>query len=145
MRITGTKGSCDYGVITADGKPGESVMSWRYYLQDASFLVGLSGEDVSLLKLLHEALREPVWPLNLGRKSYVPSTPVYLKDGLWDGDLLTVLQRYPLPAGLEPRVRAILDDPAGTGGEVRTDYPLDFARRRFGVRPVRVEFLTVTT
>lgn len=138
----GNLGRREYGVAKADGSRGESVMSWRYYLQDASFLVGLSSEETGLLERIHTALREPVWPLYLGRKAYVPSAPVYLPDGLQDGDLLTVLQRY--EPGLDPRVRVTLDDPEGTAGEVRADLPLDFAARRFGLRPVRVTFLTVT-
>ncbi|HEY3365983.1 MAG TPA: type I-E CRISPR-associated protein Cas5/CasD [Symbiobacteriaceae bacterium] len=137
----GRLGHREYGVAKADGSKGESVMSWRYYLQDASFLVGLeSGED-DLLQHLQAALKQPVWALSLGRKSYVPSVPVFLRDGLQDGDLETVLGRYPLAdqANGEAggRVRVILDDPRG--GEVRADLPLDFARRRFGIRPVRVE------
>jgi CRISPR system Cascade subunit CasD len=139
----GRLGRREYGVITADGKPGGSVMSWRFYLQHASFLVGLASADEDLLVRLHDALREPVWPLYLGRKSYVPSSSVYLKDGLYDAALLDAFSGYRLAPGLDPRVRVMLDDPTGRGGEVRTDVPLDFAARRFGARPVYVDFVTV--
>lgn len=143
----GKLGCREYGVAKADGSKGEPVMSWRYYLQDASFLVGLESTDHELLELLHAALEAPVWPLFLGRKAYVPGTPVYLPDGLQDGDLLTVLTRYPLSTAtageMVERVRVILDHPNAHGGEVRTDLPLDFARRQFGVRHVRVETVTV--
>ena len=59
-----------------------TVVSPRYYLADACFLVGLEGEDEPLLRQLHQALRQPVWPLALGRKSFAPAGPVYLPDGL---------------------------------------------------------------
>lgn len=135
----GNLGHRQYGVIKADGSGLESVMSWRYYLQDASFLVGLESEDHNLLQRLHEALRHPVWPLYLGRKSYVPSTPVFVPDGLRDGDLLTVLAD-----GVQERVPVILDDPTGMGEEWREDVPLDFTQRRFGVRRVCVEWIGIS-
>lgn len=141
----GKLGRREYGVAKADGSKGDPVMSWRYYLQDASFLVGLESEDHALLERLQGALKAPVWPLFLGRKSYVPSVPVYLTDGLQDGDLLTVLSRYPLSTGGDGagKVRVILDHADAQGSEVRADLPLDFARRRFGIRYVRVDTLSV--
>lgn len=140
----GRLGSRKYGVAKADGGKPESVMSWRYYLQDASFLVGLESEDAALLERLHAALREPVWPLYLGRKSYVPGLPIFLPDGLQEGDVEAVLARYPRrePWG-DDRVRMVVDQSLA-GGEVRTDVPLDFARRRFAVRHVRSYSIIIT-
>ena len=133
----GKLGHREYGVAKADGARPEAVMSWRYYLQDADFLVGLQGDDAALLHRLHDALASPVWPLFLGRKSYVPGAPVHLKDGVQDGDFLEVLAGYPFSgSGEAGQVRALVDDPDGAGDEVRTDVPLDFARRRFGARRV---------
>jgi CRISPR system Cascade subunit CasD len=57
----------------------EAVQSWRWFLQDASFLVALCG-DVEILQRVDAALRHPVWPVYLGRKAFVPSRPVF--DGL---------------------------------------------------------------
>jgi CRISPR-associated Cas5-like protein len=74
----------EYGVITADGKNGGTVTSSRYYLSDADFIVGLEGRteaDVELLLTINEALRNPRWQVFLGRKSYLPSVPVYLPKG----------------------------------------------------------------
>lgn len=140
----GRLGSRKYGVAKADGGKPESVMSWRYYLQDASFLVGLESEDTALLERLHAALREPVWPLYLGRKSYVPSLPVFLVEGLQDGDLEAVLARFPRRGSTnDERVRIVVDHDEA-GGEVRTDVPLDFERRRFAVRHVRSYSIMLT-
>src|SRR5947209_8529378 len=64
-------------VLRADTTKGtqDTVLSERFYLADADFLVGLAG-DRAFLDRLAAALREPVWPLFLGRKSFVPSLPV---------------------------------------------------------------------
>ncbi|MBU1405405.1 MAG: type I-E CRISPR-associated protein Cas5/CasD, partial [Proteobacteria bacterium] len=57
-------------IIKADGKPSkDGVVSQRFYLADAAFLVGLEGDDRVFLEKVHAALRNPVWPLALGRKS----------------------------------------------------------------------------
>jgi CRISPR system Cascade subunit CasD len=72
-----------------------SVVGNRYYLADACFLVGLGSDNLTLLQDLDRALADPAWPLFLGRKSFVPSAPVRLKDGLREGiDLLDALRNY---------------------------------------------------
>ncbi len=54
----------------------ETVLSERYYLSDAHFLVGLESDDEALLRALDAALAAPYWPLCLGRKAFVPAWPV---------------------------------------------------------------------
>jgi CRISPR-associated protein Cas5/CasD subtype I-E len=67
--------ACDYhtarDVLRADTKSGrqETVVSYRYYLADADFLVALDGNH-DLLGTLHAAVEAPKWPLYLGRKSF---------------------------------------------------------------------------
>ena len=46
-----------------------SYVTYRHYLQDAVFLAGLESEDEALLRELEAALRHPVYPLYLGRRS----------------------------------------------------------------------------
>lgn len=72
------------GVLVASGKadPRRTVVSPRHYLADAVFLVGLEGRDQALLERIQQALRAPFWPLCLGRKSFVPGSPVWLPEGL---------------------------------------------------------------
>lgn len=61
-------------VIAADeSKVHPTTLSRRYYLADAVFLVGLEGEDQGLLERAHRALKNPFWPLFLGRKGYLPA------------------------------------------------------------------------
>ena len=50
-----------------DRKKGKApYVTYRHYLQDAVFLVGLESEDTALLQELETALKHPVYPLYLG-------------------------------------------------------------------------------
>lgn len=134
------------GILKASGQVERKnlVVSNRYYLSDARFLVGLQGDDLDLLTRLHAALRDPVWPLYLGRKAFVPGEPVWLEDGLLpDTGLRTAVETYPWlgPEDKKPeaQVRLVVED--RNGPEVRPDQPLSFAERRFAPRRVRTEFI----
>lgn len=125
------------------GRPKDCEPSVRYYLADACFLVGLEGEDLGLLETLHQALRNPHWPLYLGRKAFVPGEPVWLPDGLRPGGRLEeALHTYAWlgsDARSRPeRLRWVLEDP--DGAEVRPDQPISFAERRFAPRRVTTRF-----
>ncbi|HOJ68780.1 MAG TPA: type I-E CRISPR-associated protein Cas5/CasD, partial [Candidatus Hydrogenedentes bacterium] len=68
----------DYHTVGAGGisrrsaegglRHGETMLTLREYLGDASFLVALWGEP-ALVAQLHAALLNPVWPLYLGRRA----------------------------------------------------------------------------
>lgn len=131
-------------IISADrSKIHETAVTTRYYLADAIFLVGLEGQDRALLEKCDAALRNPVWPLALGRKSYVPSEPIWMKDGLQDAPLRDVLARWPWIASPwkweEPPERLLVSFESEDGsGVLKMDQPLSsFAERRFVVRFVR--------
>lgn len=134
------------GVVNAEGKVklDRTVISPRYYLSDAVFLVGLEGNDISLLERIQAALRAPVWPLALGRKSFVPSMPVAMPDGVQPMDLPTALQSWPslVPWASGSTLRLALED--SREGSVRLDQPVGpFAERRFGPRFVKQEVMHV--
>lgn len=134
------------GVLNASGKAdlGRTVISPRYYLSDAVFLVGLEGADITLLERIQAALLAPVWPLALGRKSFVPSMPVALADGLRSEDLPAALRTWPplVPWAPGSSIRLALEDPKE--GSVRLDQPVGpFATRRFGPRFVRQDVMHV--
>lgn len=119
-----------YGVITAEGKPGRTVLSDRFYLVDAEFLVGLEGEDRQLLARCHEALGRPHWPMHLGRKAFTPGLPVRLPDGLSDLPLEQALRRYPwrpTPRWSRPEedLRLVLESAQPTT-MARYDQPISF-------------------
>ncbi|RRV41570.1 type I-E CRISPR-associated protein Cas5/CasD [Pseudomonas sp. o96-267] len=137
------------GVLIATGKSDlrRTVVSPRYYLCDAAFLVGLEGTDEALLALIHTALRAPHWPLALGRKSFVPGMPVWLPDGLSPLPLEAALAQYPRLVSarrgdLQPTLRCLLED--DQEGAIRLDQPVaPFAERRFGPRFVKSGVLHV--
>ncbi|PRY64143.1 CRISPR-associated Cas5e family protein [Vreelandella songnenensis] len=135
------------GVIASSGKvdANRTVVSQRYYLSDAVFLVALEGER-ELLAHIHEALRTPYWPLSLGRKSFIPSRPVFMQDGLHEGRLLDVLGSAALLTDHGTRQdaeqrRVVLED--ADEGTIRVDQPIaPFSERRFGPRFVKTLQLT---
>jgi CRISPR system Cascade subunit CasD len=126
-------------VIRASGDSREkTVVSRRFYLADADFLVGLEGEDLGLLREIDDALQNPCWPLFLGRKAFPPSQPVHLPDGLQPAkNLYEALTQYP---NRHPSSRFILEDRQGEA--VRVDQPVaPFSERRFGPRRVTVKIV----
>src|SRR5262249_3352654 len=130
-------------VIRADGSGRqETVVSHRFYLADADFLVALEGKR-ELLNRLNAALQHPVWPLYLGRKAFVPGVPVWLPDGLHpESELGEALVSYPLRLprhNASHNLRLVLEDEHGP--EVRPDVPLSFSARTFTTRRVRTELL----
>ena len=133
------------GVLIASGKVDRerTVVSPRYYLADACFLVGLDGDDRDLLEKIHRGLRAPFWPMALGRKGFVPTAPVWLPDGLCDADLRQALANYPslTPDRPTKEPRRLLLEHASSGA-VRLDQPVaPYAQRRFGPRFVETTFL----
>jgi CRISPR system Cascade subunit CasD len=128
-------------VIKASSTPsktGEAVVSRRFYLADADFLVGLEGEDLGFLKEIDAALKNPCWPLFLGRKAFPPGKPVYVPDSLQPGkDLHQALTQYlPMPTSF----RLIVED--HEGDTIRVDQPdAPFIERRFAPRRVTVKIM----
>ncbi len=132
-------------VLDSNGKSTrDSIVTNRYYLSDAAFLVGLEGER-TLLQTLTAALLNPVWSIYLGRKAFTPSVPVWLHDGLQEGKTLEqVFCQYGWivrwKEGTAPKeVRAVLEAP--DGNQAVTDVPISFAERRFSSRRVRASLL----
>ncbi|MBZ0070445.1 MAG: type I-E CRISPR-associated protein Cas5/CasD [Gammaproteobacteria bacterium] len=132
------------GSLSDDG-----VTSQRHYLADAVFLVGLEGADRNLLERAHAALQNPVWLLALGRKSYVPSEPVWLDNSVVDAPLLEALAAKPWIAtprrweSAPERLLVSIESQDGSGA-LRMDQPLSsFAERRFGARYVRSKWMAL--
>ncbi len=137
-------------IISADrSKHHETAVTTRDYLADAAFLIGLEGSDRSLLERAHVALCNPVWPLALGRKSYVPAESVWLADGLVDSPLVPALASWPWLGTARrgetapERLLVSLESHDGSGA-LRMDQLLSsFAERRFGARQVRSDWVTL--
>lgn len=123
-------------------KEKDPRVTYRHYLCDAVFLVGLESDDCVWLGSLEAALRRPVYPLFLGRRSCPPTLPLCL--GLRDARLEDALSTEPLLVnprrGESGRLRLVIDAEVGT--PVR-DLPFSFSpfHRRFGFRSVRETFV----
>lgn len=135
-------------IISADrSKIHETAVTTRDYLADAAFLVGLVGEDRILLERIHAALRDPVWPLALGRKSYVPSESIWMENAVQDVPLRETLARCPWIATLRkweelPEKLLVSFESEDGSGVLKMDQPLSsFAERRFGARFVHSEWI----
>jgi CRISPR system Cascade subunit CasD len=128
----------------------ETTVSPRYYLADARFLVGLQSDDLGWLQTLEGKLKNPCWPLFLGRKAFAPSLPIHLpKSGLRVGEVKEVLAAEPwhalshkelsLAQETEP-LRLVLQTDDPRLGVAVGDVPRDFERRHFGLRYLRGDF-----
>jgi CRISPR system Cascade subunit CasD len=51
-------------------------LSERYYLSDAKFLAAIQGDDQLISSLAH-AIKYPIWPAFLGRRSCPPEFPIF--------------------------------------------------------------------
>lgn len=125
--------------IVYDAK--DCIPSDRYYLQDASFAVALSGDD-ALVDRIAQAVQSPHWPLFLGRRACPPSEPLFL--GVLSAGASAAVRSAPLadrtPGG--ESLRLVVEVPPDEGGEPRYDVPLSFVEgaRRYGLRYVRTEW-----
>ena len=147
-----------------------TYVTQRFYLQDAVFLVGVQGET-PLIRTLAAAVRAPAFPLALGRRSCVPTQPIYLgtrelglaealtaEPGQVSEHARQVYERSRTPGG-KPRGRPATIDlsatlevvevpgqPAVVAEEVR-DVPTSFdpLHRGFAHRKVRRVWLNVPT
>lgn len=144
-----TAGCADpYTIIKANGELSkDGVTSERYYLADAAFLVGLEGADKSLLNDIQKALKIPKWVIGLGRKSYLPTEPIYLKDGLKENKTIKeVFYSYPLlerkPDVMPEQILCSFESSDGSGRMVMDQLLSSFAERKFGSRFVVSEWLS---
>ncbi|GAA0514032.1 type I-E CRISPR-associated protein Cas5/CasD [Saccharopolyspora subtropica] len=153
-------------VPNTHGTGHRTVVSERYYLADALFLVALHGPR-ELLTELESAILRPQWPLYFGRKAFVPASPLLepphrretCGTGLLNEPLEQVLDTHPW---LEHRpdqrqqarysdrpvqLRTIHDVPASDPeAELRHDHPISFAhgQRQHTSRTVRHGHVTLT-
>ena len=144
----------------------------RLYLQDAVFIAAVSG-PTGLLDALAAALRNPSFPLALGRRACPPTQPIIIyppsgepRDAraLWPGNPAEVLGHVAWMAsrsardawrrnaerdghGLPATVRLPVTVDDEDGHDVRADVPVSFAPRErgFTTRRVRQDWVLVPT
>ncbi len=142
------------GVMSAEGKvkksastgEPETVVSWRYYLSDASFLAAVQSEDTALIDRLAQAVCQPVWPIYLGRKSCPPSRPVFAGVGTYSSlveALETPLVRGDANSAEKVSLRAVVECTVDEGGVRRKDEVDRNSLHRYLPRYTRDLLLTV--
>lgn len=140
----------DYHTALKVAKAGGGIKncepSDRFYLADACFLVALQGDN-ELLERLYKKLGRPVWQLYLGRKAFISGAPVYLKDGLRPdvANAEVALRCYPYLCRRRKNhpqeLRLEIEIDHSKGERAKTDQPVSFAERRFGLRYVRTDWI----
>jgi CRISPR system Cascade subunit CasD len=132
---------CDYHTIITNESNKDTVLSERYYIADADYLVGLEGEMEKLTELNY-ALQNPQWQLYFGRKSFLPSRPIHI--GIVNYPLEQALKEHSYelrnskhhpPSEALRYVLEVSDSP-----DIRQDVPLDWQKRLFGSRCVKSDF-----
>lgn len=130
---------------TAHHPDGRSMpLTRRFYLSDAVFVAGVEG-PLDVMGALDSAIREPAFPLYLGRRSCPPAGRVSL--GVKEGDLDLVLRGVEWQASAWHRrrlgarrvmLRLVRDAVQGEDGITQRDVPLSFdpVRREYGWRTV---------
>lgn len=131
--------------ITDMGEKLNSNLSYRTYLCDAIFLVGLESNDRSKLEELEHALRNPVYALFLGRRSCPPGLPLVLGirekelyDALCQEDWLMPEWRRRSEFGFSDKIRLrilVEDEKSGT---LVKDKPISFSpyKREYAYRQI---------
>lgn len=128
-------------IINAMGKPrgeGNTLITYRSYLQDACFTVAVNGEE-RVLKNIASALNKPKWQVYLGRKSCIPSRPVYetLTEEYESAE--DAIKKYPLCERSDTEPRIEIED-VKDYQYTRTDCLLQ-GGRNFSKRYVRTSIL----
>ena len=120
-------------------------VTYRQYLNDAVFVVALEHEETAWLEELAKALRAPVFPLFLGRRSCPPTLPLVLcvvpnnrkealRDCPWQAS-----ESYQRRHNADP-LRVVSDADAGSGARPsRRDVPVSFdpGWRKYEMRAVQ--------
>lgn len=120
-------------VIKADGSEGDTVVSYRDYLADSKFTVGLQSENKGLLNEIAGALRNPVWPLFLGRKAFPLAVPPLRPDDCLKAG---TLEDHLFSGDDKKRIALETQD----GERTQHDWPVCFGKRQFKPRSIQIRF-----
>lgn len=130
--------------IAKGKKEKDTYITNRYYLADATFLVGIEG-DKELISEIEYALQHPAFPLFLGRRSCVPTMPIVL--GRREEELLDSLKNEPWLVSdyvknkckkTDNKLRIITDSNNGDPSSSLRDVPISFSsvHRKYAWREV---------
>lgn len=132
--------------ISADGKNRRTNVTHRDYLADSVFGALLSGDD-AMIDEMATGLADPVWGVWLGRKSCIPTEPIFA--GVFDLDesareaLLARLRASLEHGGGKVAGKkgdgvafCVMEAVPGEADETILDVPVSFARREFHARGI---------
>lgn len=128
---------------TADGKlrarDKSTIISRRQYLNDSAFLAAITSKEDTVLDEVVACLKKPVWSPFLGRKSCIPTSPIFYKDTVQYTDVVDALRQEPLLERADDSQEFILAEIEDNEGELsRQDGLLSTENRRFTSRKVRL-------
>lgn len=127
-----------------DGKPKDNAtVTHRDYLVDSVFGAVLSGDD-ALVAEMAAALENPVWGVWLGRKSCIPTEPVFA--GVFEsaeaaraalaGRWRRSAERAEKNVGETTTAFSVVEALPGEADETVLDVPVSFAKREFHARGI---------
>jgi len=127
-----------------NGKPRGTDITHRDYLSDSVFGAVLSGDD-ALVAEMAAALENPVWGVWLGRKSCIPTEPVFA--GVFEsaeaaraalaGRWRRSAERAEKNVGETTTAFSVVEALPGEADETVLDVPVSFAKREFHARGIR--------
>ena len=106
-------------------KLDDSHLTERYYLSDAVFIAALETDDTELLQEIEKAVKNPVYPLFLGRRSCPPTLPVFL--GIEESELVDTLKNVNNYADINEDYCRIVYE-SYTDGSIVQDVPVSFSQ-----------------
>ena len=132
------------GLLNAEGVKrggGNTFISRRQYIEDAAFFVAISGGD-ALLDDCCRALRNPVWPPFLGRKSCPPTVPICIGIREEYDSIEDAMRRYPIDKRASKHIVTYIED--AKGAISRMTRLVDASNRTFTQQRIRTVAVDVT-
>lgn len=123
-------------LMNAEGKTQDrTIVSYRQYLQDASFIVVIASADDGLLSCIADAMKRPKWAAFLGRKSCVPTYPLIPVETDEFDSMEDAVNACPFAERVDPEMRSFrveIEDSTGrfTRGDRLTATGRHFSGRR---------------
>lgn len=108
-----------------NGKMDDSHLTTRYYLSDAVFLAALESDNREYLEEIVDALKRPVYPLFLGRRSCPITLPLII--GISDESLVEALENAEPLTECNGNFRRIVYE-TDDGGRIVQDVPVSFSQ-----------------
>lgn len=121
-------------VPRTNGSPGDTVQTYREYLEDSKFLVVINSANQFLTEIA-EALQHPQWGIWLGRKACIPAMPVY--QGIFESMEAAIRHLEGLYGWPSKAIFEVKD--YEDGSDTLMTEPIDFLKREFAPNRIKVQ------